>query len=342
MELALTALYQTGGESTFFARYWEGKTRAWFSLEIVSIGGQVGFYIWTRNNMRNIVEAQIYSHFSDVEVREVDDYTKGVRFDPNVNNIWATTYIKGTASSFPIKTYIDYGLEKDPKEENETNPIFTVLEQFGAIKPQESLWLQFVTRSHKEEKRRGVFSRPNTFTEELETLRKNFREGMEGRAVPSAAEGRLLDGIERSLLKHAFDIGIRVIYIAENTAYNNTTITMLRNLFRPFSSAYPDAKKFPSFGGFNIIKPDYGSNLTPDTDYPWEDFKNVRMNRRKRLQLDAYKRRMFFYQPYTEKNSVYTTEELATLYHFPGSAASTPGLPRIESKRAKAPTNLPV
>src|SRR4051812_10615790 len=38
MELFLTSLHYTSGESTFFDRYWMGKTRPWFSLEIVSLG----------------------------------------------------------------------------------------------------------------------------------------------------------------------------------------------------------------------------------------------------------------------------------------------------------------
>src|SRR3989344_5270797 len=53
MELALNGFYITSGESTWINRYWEGKTRPWFSLEIVSMGGYVKFMIWTRENARN-------------------------------------------------------------------------------------------------------------------------------------------------------------------------------------------------------------------------------------------------------------------------------------------------
>jgi hypothetical protein len=58
--------------------------------------------------------------------------------------------------------------------------------------------------------------------------------------------------------------------------------------------------------------------------------------------LDSYKRRSYFFYPYKFTPLILTNEELATLYHFPGEVASTPGLPRIPSKRAQAPTNLPV
>ena len=39
---------------------------------------------------------------------------------------------------------------------------------------------------------------------------------------------------------------------------------------------------------------------------------------------------------------VLTTEELASLYHFPSSTAETPTLPRTDSKKAEAPANLPL
>jgi hypothetical protein len=39
---------------------------------------------------------------------------------------------------------------------------------------------------------------------------------------------------------------------------------------------------------------------------------------------------------------VLSTEELATLYHFPGAIAATPSINRIPSKKSEAPANLPI
>jgi hypothetical protein len=39
---------------------------------------------------------------------------------------------------------------------------------------------------------------------------------------------------------------------------------------------------------------------------------------------------------------ILNTEELATLYHFPGQVAATPSFKRISSTKAEAPTNLPI
>jgi hypothetical protein len=37
-----------------------------------------------------------------------------------------------------------------------------------------------------------------------------------------------------------------------------------------------------------------------------------------------------------------TTEELATIYHFPGDVSKTPTLSRITAKKAEPPANLPI
>jgi hypothetical protein len=61
--------------------------------------------------------------------------------------------------------------------------------------------------------------------------------------------------------------------------------------------------------------------------------------------LEAYKLRSYFQGPY--KNSfvdkaILTTEELATLFHIPGSVVSTPTVTKISSRKSDAPSNLPI
>ncbi|MES2436983.1 MAG: hypothetical protein V4519_03135 [Patescibacteria group bacterium] len=346
MELVIQGLYQTGGESNFFAKYWEGKVRAWFSLELVSIGGEVHFYIWTRANMRNIVEAQVYAQYAEVEIREVEDYTRPVAYDPEKNEIWSCEYTLTNPDPLPIKTYIDYGLDRDPKEEHENNPLSTVVETLSSIKPTENIWVQFVIRAHKKEKRGGFLSKAQDWSGEVDSLRKRFFTSVkdEGRTTLTDEEKKLVDALHRSVQKYAFDTGIRALYIANKGAYDNTTVTSIRGLLRPFSTGYAGkleevelGKVQRHYSAFNSFKP----NGAPDFDYPWEDYKDIRANYIRRNALDAYKRRMYFYAPYEMKSMVLTTEELATMFHFPGATVASPGLDRIQSKRAQAPTNLP-
>src|SRR3989344_1644701 len=46
MEFFVAGLYTMFGEANWYEKYWNGSVRAWFSLEIVSIDGQVHFFIW--------------------------------------------------------------------------------------------------------------------------------------------------------------------------------------------------------------------------------------------------------------------------------------------------------
>jgi len=99
---------------------------------------------------------------------------------------------------------------------------------------------------------------------------------------------------------------------------------------RQFSSQY-----------LNGIRPNWFSGI----DNPWEDFRDIRKKRNQRTLLDAYKRRSFFNVPYKNLNGtpfVLSTEELATIFHFPGATVTTPNLTRIPSKKGEAPSNLSV
>lgn len=341
MEIVLNALYQTGGEGTVIDRWWMGKVRAWFSLEICSFGGQVRFFIYTRTVLRNVVESHIYSQYPDVEIKEVADYTKPVVYDPATTNIWGSNYVLEQPDPLTIKTYVEYGLDKDPKEEFKNDPLTAVLEFMGSIKPDEQIWLQFVVRAHKKEKRGGFFSKKEDWRTQVNDIRTKIIAQIKesGRNTPTRGEGEVIESLERNFKKFAFDTGIRCVYVAPPSVFSMpSTVVGLRGLLRPFSAGpWNDVSKIP-YAGFNGFKGDKST----DFDYPWQDFRGVRMNRMKRKKLDAYKRRMFFFYPYKEKNVILTTEELATVFHFPGQVASTPGIQRIPSKRAQAPTNLPI
>jgi hypothetical protein len=85
-----------------------------------------------------------------------------------------------------------------------------------------------------------------------------------------------------------------------------------------------------------------GRALVGNFDYPWEDFHNIRKNAVKRQQFFFYKNRAYFYVPYDQAPVMLTVPELASLWHFPGSAVRTPGLQRVASRRGEAPANLPI
>lgn len=333
MELFLTSLHITGRESTWIDRNLKGQSRPSFSLEIASFEGEIHFYIWTEENYRNLIESQIYAQYPDVEIREVPDYTKGVQYEIGKSQMFGVEFIKSEPSPIPIKSYVDYGLDKPQEEEEKIDPITSMLEFLGSIRMGERAWIQILVRAHKKEefavkdgKRKKV-----DWTEEAEIEKKKILDTMKVEngfpRLPTKAEADKLAAIDRSISKLAFDAGIRGIYFAEPTdQFRRVVIAGLMGTMRQYNSS--------TLNGF---KP----NNPTGVDYIWQDFKDMKVNKMKKKMLKLYKQRAYFGE-WKRKKFVLNTEELATIYHFPGGVATTPTIPRIMSKRSKAPSNLPV
>lgn len=336
METVLGVFHQTGGERTFIDKYINGKTRAWFSLEIVSIEGNVRFFIWMRKNFKDLVESQIYAQYPTVEIYEVEDYTLPAFSDPNTNTIWGCEFELTKPDAYPIKTYVDYGLDKDPDEEFKVDPLVSFIEFLGSVGKGEQVWLQIIVRANKKEKRKpGTWFGTTDWKEEArQEIKKLREEGFitfegEERRQPSQTEGtkQAISAIERSLSKLAFDCGMRGLYIADKDKFNPINITGLIGSTKAFS--WQDLNGFRPARGLTVF------------DYPWQDYGDKLKNKIKAKLLDAYKRRAYFFPPHKSPPFVLTTEELATLFHFPGQVAATPTFSRIPSRKAEPPSNLP-
>ena len=338
MELFLTALHQTGREGTWYAKFWEGKTRPWVSLEMVSIDGVVRFFIWTEASFKNIIEAQLYAQYPTVEIYEVPDYTEGIFFDKDKIGLVGTNFELSKSTAYPIKTYIDYGLDKaDTKEEFKIDPITPIIEFLGSMGKGEQAWIQILIRAHKkEQKKKGTwFEKTDTWQdeakEEIEKIRKEATPETDSDypAFPNPTKGQIdkIAAIERNVSKLGFDCGIRIIYLAEKDKFNKGISPAMTGITRQFHS-----------NNLNSFKP-YGITFF---DYPWQDYKDTRINKKKRRMLNAYKLRSYFYPPYQKKWFVLNTEGLASIFHLPGSVSQTPSFARIVSKKAEPPSDLPV
>ena len=146
--------YQTGGESNWYQKYWEGKVRSWFSLEMVSLGGSVHFYIWGPGKMKATIEQQLYSQYPGIEVFEVEDYSHMIDFEKGKVDASVLEYDLARPSPYPIKTYVDFGLDKAGQDEEfKIDPLTTLLEYLGSLRPGEQAWIQIMIRAHKAERK---------------------------------------------------------------------------------------------------------------------------------------------------------------------------------------------
>lgn len=351
MELFLSTLHQTGGEGTWYDKYWLGKTRPWFSLEMVSIEGNVGFYIWTRKGMRGFIESSLYAQYPGIEVHEAQDYSLGVTFDKKSMQMFATELEFVKDDAYPIKTYVEYGLEKDPKEEFKVDPIASVIEYLGSIGANQQAWMQIIVRAYKPDKLKpGSFfkMKHDPLKENMEKvineiLVRDPKTKVSGKVNGDDENGRIekptltkgeqevISAIERNLTKLQFDVGIRICYLAKSDFFNPSNIAGLLGTWKQYSSS-----------SLNSLKPN-SEDYSISFSYPWQDFKGIRLSKTLERFLDGYKRRSFFYPPVKGgKVMVMSSEELATIFHFPGQVAAAPTFTRILSKKSEAPSNLPI
>jgi len=358
MELVLNSLIQTGGEGTPVDRYWYGKARPWCSLELVSIGGDVRFYLWAFESQKNFLMASIYAQYPDIAMHEVEDYTLEVVRNPDKYDFFTSEYKFIKPDAYPIKTYVDYGLSDDPDEEFKVDPLTPLIELLGSIKKEDQIWYQFIARAHVQEKTPWNSKHPDKWVDDAKAEIKKIIdetavENKDGIKVPNLTkltEGNkeIIKALERSISKFGLDVGIRSINVIPK-GRGGLSVGILKGGFRQFGS-----------NNLNGIAPS-----AAEFDYDWQDRSGKIVRHWQLNMLKYYHERSYFHPPYyapeklgalvkipilshffphTEKQKamILNTEELATLYHFPGSTVRTPNLKRIPSKRAEAPSNLPI
>lgn len=350
MELVLSAMHQTADEGNWYQKYWLGQTRSWFSLELVSQGGQIRFFIWMRKKYKNSLEGHLYSQFPGIEVYEVEDYAKEVYFDPAKHKFFGVEWKLDKPDPFPIKTYVDYGLDKDPKEEFKVDPMSTSLEFLSTVTKGHNVWIQIIIRAHKKEQKKALswakkweklawYEEVDNWKDEakseiakiLESMKAKKEEGGFPR-IPTKGEAETIAAIERSVSKLPYDVGIRSLYFADADIYNAMYVSGIFGYFKQYASA--DLNGFKASGW-------YASFSNPVMDW-WKNKTNF-----PNMLLEEYKLRNFFFSPhmgswYYSKPFVLNSEELATIYHFPGSTAAAPTFERVPSKKSEAPSNLPI
>lgn len=363
MELIFTNAFYHKSAKGFWEQYIQGAPWFWFSLEIASIDGRVHFFIRTPSRVRNLVETQIYGQFPQAKVVEVDDYVFHVpQYKKNGDwNMWGCEFKKLKEDFFPIKTYKSLGddLKTGVKEEFKIDPITPMIEYLGSLPRGQQVWIQMVVRwnvkkyhSHKTGEHVEFNQAATEFLDKMLLPYTRLQESAGGGLAPQVFLPDYLKPTVEAVAKGMglvhFDCGIRLIALSDNRLCTEDQFQNLRRevrlLFRQYAA--------PSINELDRVN-------STQFDAPWSDPTGLALTKIKKRMLDWYRMRVFFHPPIqyamnypkvlsaffpSHKANIFvvSTEELATLFHFPGMVSETPSFKRIESKIAKPPSNLPI
>jgi len=349
----------------WWEKWFEGKQLLTTQLEMASLGGDSHLFMRVHESRRDAVESSVYSQYPDAEISIVEDYTRHVPQNmPNKDwDLWGTDYELTKPDVYPLKTYTQFFEEQtEAKEEKRVDPIATLLEGMAKLKPGEQLWIQIAVKSVSVVEnnfvkrgreiadilaKRSVVKVRSILGEAADELISGKIPGEKKEEVQlyppemrlTPGEKDIVMGVENKIAKRCFESYIRFIYLAKRDVYFGGAKAIPFGFFNQFSTENLNQPK-PWPRTITKIKKYVTIGKIPIPIY--ELFRARRLFIRKRRLFFRYIKRFPPIFPKLGGTFILDTEELATMFHFPGrTVAHAPFVPRVESKRGEAPPGLP-
>lgn len=343
----------------------------WCSWEIVSIEGKIHFYLRFLQQHVSAVEMALYGHYPDIEINRVQDYTKLVPpTAPNEDwDVYGEDWDLRRPDPYPIKTYEKFFEpqgERISAEEKRIDPIISLLEGMSKLGPGEHYWVQFITVPVGEHDEPDIYKsadriirkwaqRPekkeSNIWDDLRYVFKQVALGPEKEGSGDSAkyfwekdeetderqisltpgEREIITEIENKMKKPLFRTSLRGIYIAKRESWKPAHRVIMRSYVSHFI-----LNNMNSLGFQAATRPKIHFFM-----------------RKRRAFLRArkmFKNAVLRFPPLFPKrmnedlNPIFSSEELASMFHFPLriSGMVSPTLEKIESKKAGPPPNLPI
>ena len=376
MEDVFTAIWPLYDVGNFRELWCDGELNNgpyWCSWEIACIEGKIHFYVRCLQQHRTSIESALYGHYPDIEIHEATDYVKLV--PPTVPNeewdMYGEDWDLHREDAYPIRTYENFFEpqgERISAEEKRIDPIISLLEGMSKLGPGEHYWVQFTTvpvldydepdwRTEGQKIINKIAKRPEkkemSFVEILfHTLRElvvgpekegegesakyswsqmeEDEETGELRISLTPGEREIITEVENKLKKPVFRTNIRGVYVAKRENWRPPNRVLMCSYMSHFATV-------------NLNHFRFQAKTRPGVHF---------FLRKRRVFLRArvmFKNAVARFTPeFPDRMSddlcpILSTEELATLWHFPlrvsgGSLA----MGKIESRKAGPPPNLPV
>ena len=321
MELIFAGLWGSFGTvGNKLEKYIKGFMQDYFSFEIVGFNGEVHFYLRVLEKFRDLVEAQFYSQFPRAEIREVPDYVYSVPATiPDKNwNLWGCLLSLAKSDVYPIRMHGDF---MDEGERPYLDPLSSVVEIMGKLKPSEQVWIQMLFRPIKDDWTKRSDKEIDKLMERK--VDPKTKDTISSRSLlslsPSTKEA--VEGISKKGDKKGFQTKIQWAYIGRKEIFTMANVSAVMGAFNQYSNL-----------NANSLVPD--KKTMTRANYL---FAKVRKAYKQRILMRLLRQRSFW-----EKGYVFNIEELATFYHMPTAMVSAPSVSFVEAIKGGPPGGLPL
>jgi len=356
MEQVFSSFWTLYDPPSFKEKWVQGHFLLNFALEIITIEGDIHFFLRIPKALRGMFESAVYAQFPNVELIEAEDYTKNVPQDiPNKKwDLFGWDFMFLKESCYPIKTYPNFFEEQEGmKEEKRISALSVLLEGMADFKKGEQMWFQIIAKPIVDEvkwveegkkiidklvKRSPKPKLKSIIQEAFDVIFSGTVPGQTEKpkeeAIPvemtlTPGEKDTVKAIENKISKLAFETNMRFVYIGEKEVF-----------FKPRVKVALDFTAGINIASLNGFKP--WKKTLPKIVPPALARKRIVYLRKKQL-FRRFIKRMTPLFPTPGGTFVINIEELATIFHFPGrTMAPTLNLSRIEAKKAGPPENLPI
>lgn len=301
---SMTNLHASGWNKFLY-----GEPYIALELAVHHLGEEIHFYVAVPRAYEQVFEKQVHGLYPEAQVERAKEYNI---FNPG--GVHAGAYLKLTGSEIlPFKTYTH--LESDP-----LGQVVTALSKLQ--REGEGAALQILVRpSHRQDipklaqKVAQEMQRGNEFRKALSLARKGpAKQAEKGPAIEGPPkvvtpfEDEILKLLQSKASRPLFDVNIRVLVSAQDD-------TRAEQLFQSATAAFSQFS-LPDLNGFRVSR-----------------------MRERALQTLAFD---FSFRSFSRGNTLHlSSEEVASLYHFPLPTTQAPKIKSLKSKMAEPPANLP-
>lgn len=298
----LLASLRQMNEDSILARAFKKRT---VSLEIVASNEEIYFYVVVPRKMRLLVEKQITGFYSDAVVEE----TLEMDVFENKRSVRGVEIMLKKPFFEPIKTY--QKLESDP-----INPLLGTLGKLSKgesavvqvlLSPVQDTWQAKSFKYEKKlSKKHASWNIMDLFSRFLNGIPDEAEKSHDGDEEHASAR----ELVKEKAKKSGFSVSIRIIAGGQDDMLTESIVSNLSSAFLQYAS--------PGFNAFKSLRPKYFDTFV--SEYACRSIKGG---------LFSHKQ-------------VLTTEEIASLYHFPHSKYNrSPEIKWQNFKMVKAPVNIP-